>query len=134
MGATFLYLMSRVCASDSAERGVVIMTGGHFDAERGFANVEAGFVMNGALNRHAAEVIHQGFQSELDTDTSLIQLELCWRPPVCTWFWLAPPLLPSASYLTNSQEITYKIKKIIKECAFSITVSYLLVYVYIQTM
>lgn len=38
-----------------------------------------------------------------------------------------------ASYLTNSQEITYKIKKI-KECAFSITVSYLLVYVYIQTM
>lgn len=27
MGATFLYLMSRVCASDSAERGVV-MTGG----------------------------------------------------------------------------------------------------------
>lgn len=63
MGATFLYLMSRVCASDSTERGVVIITGGHFDAEMSCANVEAGFVMNGVLNRHAAEVIHQGFQS-----------------------------------------------------------------------
>lgn len=63
IGATFLVPGEPfLCLRLGRKAGAVIPGGGSFGVETSCADVEAAFVVNGALSRPAAQVIHQGLR------------------------------------------------------------------------